>query len=118
MKFEAFSVHDVKAEAYHAPFFQHMLAQGKRTFSDCINSESHPFGKHPHDYTLFHVGEFDDNTGKISPFPSAISLGNGVEYIAVEHQQNLPIFNQDPTGESRSNGESVKAAGTTTEHRP
>lgn len=89
MKLQAFTVHDVKAEAYHAPFFQNMLAQGKRTFDGMINSDTHPFAKHPYDYTLFHVGEFDDETGKITPLREPLSLGNGVEYVRKDAEQEF-----------------------------
>lgn len=83
MKQEIFTVFDEKAQAFLAPFFMGQLGQAKRIFTDCINSKDHQFGNHPHDYTLFHVGSFDDNTAEFVT-PAKISLGNGVEYISLE----------------------------------
>jgi len=77
---EMFTIYDGKAEAYLPPFFLHQIAMASRVFSDCINSKDHQFSKHPEDYTLFHIGSFDDNTAKITSF-TAVSLGNGVELV-------------------------------------
>jgi len=53
----------------------------KRAFADCVNSKDHQFGKNPHDYTLFVLGDFDDATAKFTCLDHAESLGNGVEYV-------------------------------------
>jgi len=79
---QIFAVHDVKANAYLPPFFMHNDELAKRTFSDCIMSEKHAFSHHPADYTLFHLGSFDDDTGVIITNNSHTSLGNGIEFIA------------------------------------
>lgn len=75
-----FTVHDVKADAYLPPFVYAQLAQAVRTFADCVNKPDHQFGAHPADYTLFHIGTFDDSSAKFEP-TTPISLGNGVEFI-------------------------------------
>jgi len=61
-----YSVYDSKAETYTPPFFQHREAMAIRTFSDCVNDPGHTFGMHPEDYTLFHLGEYDDNLATIT----------------------------------------------------
>lgn len=64
MKLQIFAVYDSKAEAYLTPFFLHNIALAIRTFTDCVNDPDHPWGKHPEDYTLFHLGTFyDANAG-------------------------------------------------------
>lgn len=101
-----FTVYDEKAQAYLPPFYFHQEAQARRVFTDTINSKDHQFGNHPADYTLFHIGEFDDNTAQIEPIVP-VSLGNGVEYIAPDNQPDMFNANQisnDPSGQSSPEG--------------
>ena len=72
-----FSIYDAKAQAYLPPFFMHSEAVAVRAFSDGINDKEHAFGRHPSDYTLFNIGNFDDATGKIEPAtPIAVASGH------------------------------------------
>jgi len=82
-----FSIHDVKAKCYVHPFFLPERGMAARSFSDCVNSSEHQFGQHPHDYTLFEMGTFDDSTGIITPHNSPLSVGNGLEFIALSPPQ-------------------------------
>lgn len=82
MKIKVFSVYDEKAQAYMQPFQMLHTGQAERTFGDCINSPKHQFSHHPHDYTLFEIGEFDDSSGNTTN--SHIPLGNGVEFISAK----------------------------------
>jgi hypothetical protein len=81
MKLNIFTIFDVKAHAYITPFYLPTIAMATRTFADCINSDTHQFGKHPSDYILFHVGEFDDNKGKHILLPTLNPLGNGTDFL-------------------------------------
>ena len=83
MKSSVFTVYDEKAEAFMSPFFMGTDALAKRGFADAINNPETPMGKHPHDYTLFCIGEWSDQKGEITPIEKR-SLGNGVEYLAKE----------------------------------
>jgi len=60
-----YSVFDSKAESYTPPFVDNAEGRALRTFADCCNDQGHQFGKHPEDYTLFCLGEFNDDTGAI-----------------------------------------------------
>ena len=87
-----FTVYDEKAEVYLPPFFVPTLGIATRAFKDCINSPEHQFGKHPHDYTLFHLGEYDDSNSKFGVSKRKM-LGNGVEFLDPEHLTALQEFN-------------------------
>ena len=92
MKHEMFAIYDSKAHAYLPPFIMHQTEMALRVFGDCINDLEHQFGKNPGDYTLFHIGEYDDNKGKVTTQKLNISLANGVELInpnGNESQQHL-----------------------------
>ena len=79
MIFKIFSVYDYKAQTYTAPFFDHSEARAIRSFADCAQDPEHQFGKHPEDYTLFNLSEFDDTLAsitqdKITSVATALSL--------------------------------------------
>lgn len=66
MKHRLYAVYDSKGGSYTIPFFDHAEGRALRTFKDCCNDPEHQFGKHPEDYTLFDVGQYDDDTGEIT----------------------------------------------------
>jgi len=80
MQLHIYSIFDAKASAYLPPFYLHNDAMAVRVFADCVNSEQHAFSKHPEDYTLFHLGIFDDSNGKLTDSEPHTSLGNGLEH--------------------------------------
>ena len=61
----------------------HTDAIAIRTFADCVNDPDHAFGKNPHDYTIFFIGTFDDETGLISK-QTPETLGNGVQFVKTD----------------------------------
>jgi len=60
-----FSIYDTKAQAYLPPFFMATIGLGVRAFGDVLRDSSSPLSKHPRDYELYKVGEFDDSTGHL-----------------------------------------------------
>jgi len=63
MKLKCFVIYDDKAKAYLPPFFAPQIGQAVRSISDGINDPQSEFGKHPEDYSLFLLGEFDVLSG-------------------------------------------------------
>jgi len=94
-----FSIHDAKAHAFLPPFILPRVEMAKRVFGDCVNSKDHQFSQHPEDYTLFHMGNFDDETGEIHPKSTPTSLGLGVQYVQEVDSENLDMFDTEkPNG--------------------
>lgn len=80
-----FSVYDQKADAYLPPWIMPRVSMAQRVFGDCVNSSDHQFSHHPEDYTLFHLGDWDDETGEFRSLPSGKrSLGLALEYVKVQ----------------------------------
>jgi len=95
--------------AYLPPFILPRTEMAERTFGDCINSDSHQFGEHPDDYTLFDLGTFDDETAQYD-LKTPQSLGNGVDFI----RNPPPTENSDAEAKDRaqtkvSNGSSIQS---------
>lgn len=99
MKHLLFTVYDEKAEVYLPPFFVPTIGIATRAFTDSINSGEHHFGKHPADYTLFQIGEFDDHDASIIT-ENRKTLGNGVEYITPEVLKPTELHPNDPSNPS------------------
>lgn len=79
MKVILVSVYDVKAEAYNPPAAFVAIGQAVRWFSDLVSDANHPVGKHPSDYRLYRVGEFDDSFGALLPSePVVLCTGDNV----------------------------------------
>lgn len=62
-----FSIYDKKAVAYNQPYFFPQTGQALRAFADLVNDNTSPLCRHPEDFALFHIGEYNDNTGVITP---------------------------------------------------
>ena len=77
-----FTVFDSKAAAYLQPFYAHTKGVAIRQFSDAINGDpNHNFARHPEDFTLFDLGEYDDNTAKFFILPTPEAIGVAVEFL-------------------------------------
>lgn len=90
MKLHVYSVFDSKAKAYLPPFFLHTHGLAERAFADCVNSDSHQFGKNPGDYTLFHLGSWEDDCALFDSF-APVSMGNGLEFVREFDNQAKPV---------------------------
>lgn len=75
------AIYDSKAEAFLPPFTAQTTAVGIRTFAQAVNDENSPFHQHPGDYTLFHLGEFDQVKGHIIPGEAQLNLGLAATFI-------------------------------------
>lgn len=81
MKFKIFSIYDSKAETYNTPIFLATEGQAIRMYDDMIQKEDSEISKHPEDYTLFVLGEFDSDVGSVISLNTPKSLGVAVEFI-------------------------------------
>lgn len=91
MNLKIFSIFDSKAEAYITPFFLPNTALAVRAFANCVNSDTHQFGTNPADYTLFLIGDFNDNDAELIPCVPR-SLGNGLEFKTSEPVDTVDEF--------------------------
>lgn len=101
IKLIAFAVFDQKAEAFTQPFFLPTKQIAVRTFADCCNDKNHAFGRHPADYTLFHVGHFDTQSGQLVPLQRGLeAMHVGITLVKNEkdeRQLELVQTNDKPT---------------------
>lgn len=89
MRLRIFSVFDVKAKAYLPPFFMSEQGQARRSFSDAVADRQHQFARHPEDYTLLCIGDFDDATAKITSFAAPELVCTALECVKPNEQPQL-----------------------------
>jgi len=87
MKHNIFTIYDSKAQAYLTPFFMHQDGMALRVFADCINDNSHQFGKHPEDYILFNIGSWEDDKAKFKT-SIPIAIATGIELVQQDNQED------------------------------
>lgn len=75
-----YSVYDMAAGAYLAPFYEQNDLMAIRRFAMLVNDENSIFCKSAQDFTLHCLGEWDDSSGLVTqdegprPVRSALSL--------------------------------------------
>lgn len=80
MKFKMVAIKDRSIEAYTTIFAVRAVGQAIRQFMDAINNkESGPMAQHPDDFDLYEVGDFNDETGELTPCsPNKIADGKNI----------------------------------------
>lgn len=81
MKMKVFSIFDSCAGVYDRPFVAHNEAAATRAFGDIAISAEHAIGQHPEHYSLYLVGEWDDNNAVIKP-EDRVCIATALELIA------------------------------------
>lgn len=64
-----FSVLDSKSGTYGAPFSSISDGTATRDFQHVVNDPATLFCNHSSDFSLYRVGEFDEDTGLVSGYP-------------------------------------------------
>lgn len=68
MVLKLFSVFDRKAAAYWQPFCAATPGMAERFIMDQLSEPKSPMAKYPEDFSLVHVGDWDDSAGKCVGF--------------------------------------------------
>lgn len=80
MKLKVYSIHDQAAEAFVQPFFMHNDGLAIRAFQDNANAkDENNISKHPEQFALYQIGEFDDKQGTIEPLQEPKLLATALE---------------------------------------
>lgn len=75
------SVYDRALDAFGQPWFVPALGAAIRAFSDEVNNVGSPPNKHPDDYDLYHLGEFDESTGAFTNLEKPVQLAIGKQQL-------------------------------------
>ncbi len=69
------TVRDEKADCFAHPFFVPALGLALRMFEDWSKDKETAVGRHPEDYSIFKIGEFDQVAGVFTPDVIPVFLG-------------------------------------------
>lgn len=81
MIYKCCAIHDAKAEAWMTPMFFQAAGQAVRSFADAVNDGKSEFSRHPEDFSLFEIGEFDLRTGIFVAESAPVVLASGVNLV-------------------------------------
>lgn len=87
MNTKMFSIYDTAIQAYMRPFFAQSAGQAVRMFEDLVMDPQHEINRHAEDYTLWQLGEFDDQDAsyKVEKIP----LGTALEIKSAKNEQAI-----------------------------
>lgn len=78
-----FAIYDVKSDAYMSPFFAPAIGHAVRSFAELVNDKNTLVGRHPADFKLCHLADFDDSCGEVQGI-RPVSLGFGTDFVEVK----------------------------------
>lgn len=81
MKKLLYSVRDIKAEAFGAPILVDNIGIAMRQWCDAVNNPELPLIKHPEDYALYRIGEFDLEKGIIIAEDQPVHVASAEEVL-------------------------------------
>ena len=88
----AFAVFDSKASAFNAPMFLATKGLALRAFSDACAAADSPLVKHSEDYSLFEIGSYDPNSGKLKSLAQPKHMVNASAVVElVQPKPSFPI---------------------------
>lgn len=65
MKVKCYAILDAKVKEFHLAVFDLQHEGAIRQFSDVVQDSQTKWNKHPEDYSLWYVGDFDTEKGKM-----------------------------------------------------
>ncbi len=81
MKLLAFTIYDEKAECYGHPFFVSAMGIATRMLSELVKNDNSMVGRHPEDFTLYHIGFWRDDEAKFENFATPKFVARATDSI-------------------------------------
>lgn len=81
MKLQVIVVRDSKADCFGQPQFVPSVGAAVRGFGDEVNNEKSVMFRHPGDFALYHIGEYDDSNARIDLFGDHRQIARAVDFV-------------------------------------
>lgn len=108
MMVRCYSVFDRKALNYMPPFYAPTDGAAVRSLSDAVSDANSQLGRHPNDYVLYFVGEFDDSKGAMIPCSPLLHVIDAIALVKVL-QAEAPLL--DRLADHKLNGSNAQVEG-------
>lgn len=79
-----YAIKDQAIEAFSQPFFVQAQGQAVRMFMDESKNEKSQINRHPADFELWYIGEFDEQTGAITGAANIERVARAIDFITKE----------------------------------
>lgn len=81
------AIRDVKSDAFNLPATVPSLGLAIRSFTDEVNRSdaNNAMNRHPSDFSLYHIGQYDDSTGTLVPISPPTLLIEATQAKAPVH---------------------------------
>lgn len=89
MVLRAYSIFDNKALTYHQPFFAPTNGAAVRMFQDTANDLNTSIGRHPSDFILYCVGDYDDQNGAMTSYSPREHVVDAISLVRIQAQGSL-----------------------------
>ena len=91
MKYLLMAIRDRASKVYDRPVPTRSEPEAIRMLADIAKDESTMIGQHPDDFTMFHIGYYDDATGTITPEDAPAKVATASEALGMYGKQVVPI---------------------------
>ena len=78
---QVYAFQDVKVSVFLPPMVLLNDNEARRLLSEVVNDKQTPMGRHPEDFRLVRIGEYDDNSGRRPPLASPEFVSDAVSCI-------------------------------------
>lgn len=85
------SVFDSAAQSYLPPIYYQSVGVALRAFKDAVNDPKSAISTHPKDYSLFHLGSFNDQGAHFDLKSPPVALAGGADLLDPPSQVPLPL---------------------------
>lgn len=103
MMLEMFTVYDKAVRAFLPPFYCRSHGEAIRSFTSTVNEKDHQFNKYAADYTLFHLGLFNDGSGTFD-VKEPVRVLSAMEALVPDEPFTEATRSNGPSGSSMSLG--------------
>ena len=74
MELKVYSIRDQKGGIFNQPFFCRSHGEAERNFTTLINDPKSMICKFREDFDLYHIGEYDDQTGRLTSLDTPLHI--------------------------------------------
>lgn len=87
MLLSVFAIYDAGISTWLPPLYFRNKGEATRWFMEAVNDSQSRLSKHPHDYTIFELGTWDDDKCKFSLLSTPVSVGLAIEYVKASYEK-------------------------------
>lgn len=89
MIYQVLAVYDSKARAFLVPIYCSHVDVGLRALADAANTAGHQIERNPLDFTMFHLGVWNDDNGTFTLLDQQIQLANAASFANSKGVNNV-----------------------------